>query len=423
MKTGYSFDVSMDPDAFIDQLKPGDVVLFDSLHPLSALIQFAENRPVSHAGLYLGNGEFAQVSRESEKHPAAARIESLNDRLKLPYDQTVTALRHIDVIGGEKTDLVVKRAHDYTDTVDTKYAYLGLITLMVPALFRTYEGYFDAGSSMTQRIGSVLETLSQAMLTVFEPDSEIVRQSAGFDKKTLTCSEFVYRCFMEADRPFPIALPDPLFAYRPAPSSDGSVLHDRDASDDALGGDPDGGALILSMHRSLTKVLVDTEDGNDSFAGGGGDNGFPATGQSDWDREIDELLGSVRSGSSRTGDDGHHFPDDRHPLPVGSILVESSSALDVSRLVNVEPERSLGGRDTRRQLAAAAVQVVKSLVARNVGLDKYGTFRPGPGVDPSAVLPDTVTPKDLWSSESLIPVSIFHRPPGHDSRLDEVQRH
>jgi hypothetical protein len=434
METGRSLELSTDPDVFLGHLRPGDVVLFDSLHPLSALIQLAENRPVSHAGLYLGEGKFAQVARESRSHPAAARIEDLDERLGLPYDRTATALRHIDVVNGAAPDAVVKRAHDYTDPEDTTYAYLSLISLMVPALFRTYEEYFDAGSSASQRIGSVLETLSQAMLTVFEPETAIAAQPAGAGKKTLTCSEFVYRCFLEADRPMPVLLKDPLFAHCPAPPSPRpdpgdrlgfAAVVDRGESGD-FGGDLGEGALILTLHRSLTRALGDgaagsgtdgASDGDSAHVTGEASGGATDAGLSDWDREIRELLGSDRTGISES-------VLRRDDLPLGSILVEPSlDVFEVSRLVALDGDRALGGRATRRQLAAAAVQVIWNLVAHNASLGKYGTFRPGPGVDPEAVLPDTVTPKDLWGSDSLVPVAILHRPPGDDSRLDKVQHH
>jgi hypothetical protein len=38
-------------DQFMDSLKPGDLLLFDSVHMLSELIKFAENRPVNHCGV------------------------------------------------------------------------------------------------------------------------------------------------------------------------------------------------------------------------------------------------------------------------------------------------------------------------------------------------------------------------------------
>ena len=405
-------ELTTDPGAFIGKLKAGDVLLFDSLHPLSGLIQLAENRPVSHAGLYLGQGKFAQVSRESEQHPAAARIESLDDRLKLPHDRTATALRHIDIINGATADGVVTWAHDYVDTGDTVYAYLSLITLMVPALFRTYELYFDEAGGPSQLIGTVLEALSQSVLAVFEP--EMAYQTSRTSRKSLTCSEFVYRCFFEADPPLPIALTDPLFAYNPVPPSHSTAFDDRGAGADVAGQEPGEGAVVLTMHRSMANALTDGEGGHDGASGG---DDPPASGFAEWDPELFAFLASDRGGDRATG-------DDRNRLPVGSILVESSSSstLDVSGLVEIDGDRALGGAATRKQLAIAGMRIIRNLVAHNVGMAKYGVFRPG-RVDAAAVLPDTVTPKDLWSSDSLVAVAILHRPPEEDARLDEVQHH
>ena len=46
-------------ETFSKAIHAGDVLLFDTIHPLSELIKFAENRPVNHCALYLGEGEFA----------------------------------------------------------------------------------------------------------------------------------------------------------------------------------------------------------------------------------------------------------------------------------------------------------------------------------------------------------------------------
>ena len=47
-------------EGFINSLRTGDILLFDTIHPLSQLVKFAENRPVNHCALYLGAGEFAR---------------------------------------------------------------------------------------------------------------------------------------------------------------------------------------------------------------------------------------------------------------------------------------------------------------------------------------------------------------------------
>jgi len=48
-------------DVFVRSLRTGDVILFDTVKPLSGLIKFAENRPANHCALYLGRDDLAHV--------------------------------------------------------------------------------------------------------------------------------------------------------------------------------------------------------------------------------------------------------------------------------------------------------------------------------------------------------------------------
>jgi hypothetical protein len=41
-------------DAFLGELAPGDLLLFDSSYRASALIKFADNSPVNHCAIFVG---------------------------------------------------------------------------------------------------------------------------------------------------------------------------------------------------------------------------------------------------------------------------------------------------------------------------------------------------------------------------------
>ncbi len=181
--------ITTEIDEFATSLQRGDVLLFDSIHALSHLIKFAENRPVSHCALYLGDGTFAHVGRhkpgKTRKDPPsvpAARTDSLTEWLKSPpgpYDRTVTALRHIDVSRASDTDGVAGRALEYVDPRNSTYNYLSLIALMVPSLLRTYKHFLKDKAA--------LALVEGAMQAVSEFTGQRVRErrTPGFHERTV----------------------------------------------------------------------------------------------------------------------------------------------------------------------------------------------------------------------------------------------
>ncbi len=397
--------ITTKPDKFIDHLAPGDVILFDSISLISALIKFAEARPTNHSGLYLGDGEFAHVEGESEEHPAAARQASLHQLLSTPYDTTVTALRHVDVAAGADAENVVARARRYVDEGDTTYAYLSLLALTAPGLLRSYDLYMSQGKAVARHIRSKVETLSDAIVTIFDPEIDGAHQGLQSGKKSLTCSEFVFRSFLEADPPMPISLPDPLFSLAPVEAPDpgagagaGALAagHDRDA---------EPSTFIVEFHESIASALADDGDGDETG---------PV------DLNDDDAFWNIFADRDAGGGGPVANPpwllSDRMIVPSG---VTFAGALDLGPVFG---DRGLGGAHTRRQMAGAALRVAWNLVAHNGELDKYGTFRPG-AIEAEKVLPDTVTPKDLWSSTSLTTVAQLHRLPRHVAGLDMPHHH
>ncbi len=133
LTTDASLKLTTDVDDFIDSLKSGDILLFDSMHGISHLIKLAENRPVNHAALYTADGQFLHVIL-SNPPSKAVHTGSLKETLDLREVLTVTALRHAD--GETLWPKVQKAAQDIEK--ESRYALLGLICLFVPTLLRSY---------------------------------------------------------------------------------------------------------------------------------------------------------------------------------------------------------------------------------------------------------------------------------------------
>jgi hypothetical protein len=349
--------LTIDLDEFISTLQPGDVLLLDSLHPLSRLIQFAENRPVSHAAIYLGGSdrlaEFAHTTKHTQVEPAARKAR-LRARLRVnpgPYDRTVTALRHVDVLSGSAdTQGIIDRVDHYVDAANTRYAYLNLIVLMAPSLLRSYNQYLSGGRVPSRTLGHFLEKASNTLLGLFDVahrDREFRLQEA---KCTLTCSEFVYRCYAESGSGLEIDVADPLERWKSKPRA-------AEAPAAALG-HMDGLGLV-ELHSGITSML--------------------------------------EQGAVRSGHGGH------------------------------EAEQ----RATRRELASRTVGALGELMTHNLKMSKYDKVETVRGnartracaqIVGGRVIPDLVTPRDLWSSPSLKVCSILHRPPDSDvdTKLDDL---
>lgn len=375
-------------DTFSKALRAGDVLLFDTIHPLSELIKFAENRPVNHCALYIGNGEFAHVGRHvpgrTRADPPvkpAARVEGLHTWLNTssgPYDRTVTALRHLKTKEGSDASLVAERAKYYLDPKDTSYNYLSLIALMVPSLFRTYRNYFGDSGAM-KLVASTMRSVSRSLVDVLQKDATPRRATRA---RTLTCSEFVYRCFDEADGELTLTVTDPLGRWP-----------------DPAGLKPPGRGPSVAHVAGVAGAP------------------FVAT------RRIDKGKGPlvVDGGDLVTFNDSFRADFLGPPLPDSISSAEPRLAPPESVAKIAAPKAQAGLSGTRWDLGMLAGKTILDIIRNNRTLSKYdeGTRRAQAG----DVFADLVTPRDLWSSPSLAAVAVLHRPPGPgDKDLDGVPK-
>jgi hypothetical protein len=373
-------------DTFSKWLLAGDVLLFDTIHPLSELIKFAENRPANHSALYLGGGEFAHVGRHvpgltPSDPPAkpAARNEGLETWLKTssgPYDRTVTALRHIKVKEASDARPVVERARTYTEPKNTTYNYVSLIALMVPSLFRTYKNYFGDSAAM-KLMASGLRAVSQSLVDVLEEDAAPRRDARA---QTLTCSEFVYRCFDEADAGLALAVTDPLGRW-PDPAG--------------LKGPSPGRLAARSVATAETPAIATRRVG----AGPG-------------QLVIDGGDLVVFNDSFRADWLGPSLPE-----PASAAPRRAEPTSPVAKIAGSPADARLAG--TKWDLGMLAGRTILDMIRNNRNLSKYD--KASKTAQPGDVFADLVTPRDLWSSPTLEAVAVLHRPPGPaDKDLDGV---
>ena len=312
----------------------------------------------------------------------AARIEHLDAWLNTssgPYDRTVTALRHLKIRGASDATPVINRAKSYTDPKDITYNYVSLIALMVPSLFRTYKNYFGDSGAM-RLVASALRSVSRSLIDVLEDDAGPRRDARAL---TLTCSEFVYRCFDEADGELRLKVADPLGRW-PDPTGLKRPSRGRAAARGA--GAADGPTITTRRVGSgAGQLVVDGGDlvvFNDSFRA--------------------DFLGSSPPDS----------PSRSRGRPAPSA--------PVAKIAGTVAEARIDG--TRWDLGMLAGKTILDMIRNNRNLSKYDeATRTSQAGD---VFADLVTPRDLWSSSSLTAVAVLHRPPGPgDNNLDGVPAH
>ncbi len=335
--------LTSDIKGYAKTLRPGDVLLFDSARPLSGLIKFGENRPVNHSGLFIGHGQFAEATSHSPTN--AVRANDLEDFLDSRRQRTSTAFRHVGatVADAARIDAVVDRANAYTNS-KTSYAYRSLYRLILPSLYRSYRprGPATESTKKNEHWLSVLGALANSSLSIWgggDPETGVVEPADGVG---FTCSEFVYRCFVEE--------PD------------------------------DAKRLDLEVIEPLSR-LPDIMKNMMTF------RGSASVGVDEFGAE------DLVFHESLSGDEPPMFQAAfRGPAAPGPSSAWSVFA-DIAR--------------------TAIKSSVKTKWLKLIHRD------PGQA-SPGVVVPDTVTPRDLWSSPSLQAVAVFHRPPSPlDTDLDD----
>ena len=192
--------LTSDIDEFIAELRDGDVLLFHSLHPFSHAIRLIDNSPVNHCALYKRDGEqmvhaglpIIKQDASGKAVRVSVREDPLRARLRTHVDRDVTALRlpQKDIASD-----ALREAEDWV-RIRTRYGFKDLLSLAATCVQRSY------GSMLGKAEKLALCTTAHAL-------SFVSAATAGPPELSVTCSAFVYSCYMFAD-PSSIEIGDPL---------------------------------------------------------------------------------------------------------------------------------------------------------------------------------------------------------------------
>jgi hypothetical protein len=373
--------VTDDVKKFLKKLKPGDVLLFDTITLVSQLIKFAENRPVNHCGVFLGDDTFAQVGSGT----AHAHTADLRERLEKrpgPLDRTVTALRHVDAFDAKASvrisNSIVKIADEYINVRKTDYSFVSLRHLMIPSLYRNYRNDLEN----TKHVAKFLPLISSLAKAILSHFGQVESVSKLDGTKSLTCSEFVYRCYLEAAPRLQVDVHRPLMTWD------------------------------MELLRWSQPKLLSRSKGGD----GGSDQAFHELDAFTVVRQENDFYRPLLFDDSIKPDLLMVSIDE---IPSNELRFVSSPRGDVDALTGDAAAMWGGGGRPLSQgsgevdLSEWSDGMFHDVARRNARYEKYKD-EAQPAFQAGEVFADAVTPRDLWSSRSLRPVAVFHCPPSRD---------
>lgn len=164
-------------------LAPGDVLLYSGNGILSRLIEVFDESEVSHAGLYLGDGQVAEA--------LAVKDHGLH---RHSLEESVRGSNWVDVrrLSAEQHPAPILRVAERYAWQGNRYAYGQILMLAVICLTRKIR---DQGW-LAQRIAERTLRAAAAMVNLWRSEN----------REPMICSEFVYRTYDEAN---PEATNDP----------------------------------------------------------------------------------------------------------------------------------------------------------------------------------------------------------------------
>jgi hypothetical protein len=161
----------MDSVIKLDDLVPGDVLLYKGTSFISRAIQFFDGTDFSHAALYLGDGMVGEAIASGLKRRSYEEGAG---------DNWVEAYRLKDVV--PTMDPVLDKAKAYLDQ-GNRYGYEQLLLLALLCLTRKLR---------------FSPTLRRLVRTALDAAAAIVSRMMSEDREPIICSEFVYRAYDEA---------------------------------------------------------------------------------------------------------------------------------------------------------------------------------------------------------------------------------
>jgi hypothetical protein len=195
------------PEEFVEQLAPGDILLFDKLASLNRLVQWADNRPVGHCGVW-NDGVVYEATikgRPGGATESGVFPTPLDDLLALPVRDTreagvplvrnITAMRHRRIDDDHRARI---GAYLRDQSQSARFGIKEMVLLTPFAVERSYarETPDQVTGFITAAIRAVRRVVGYAT-------------GLGEGPERLFCSELVYRSYDHAG--LPIEILDPLY--------------------------------------------------------------------------------------------------------------------------------------------------------------------------------------------------------------------
>jgi|GEM_PF-5367163 len=178
-------------DEFIALLQDADVLLYDSIGFEAGLVQWGDEAPVNHVALVISKG--AQII-DADHRDGAVAVSKVTENFRLPNVRMVTALRHRGTSPGKDGQIIARARQDVGKAT---FDYRGLLEVGIIATCRTYPR-------------KLREELGPAFFELLKHRVAWARKNINRDRCLLSCSEFVYRCFLESEARLAIDIPVPL---------------------------------------------------------------------------------------------------------------------------------------------------------------------------------------------------------------------
>jgi hypothetical protein len=193
-------------EEFVEQLARGDILLFDKLASLNRLVQWGDNRPVGHCGVWDDGAVYEATIKgrpggETNSGVFATPLEELlsltvqdGREVDVPLVRTVTAMRHWGIDDDHRARIV---AYLREQSRSARFAVKEMVLLTPFAVERSY------GDTPDHLTGFVAAAIRAARRVA----GHSLGQRGGPEK--MFCSELVYRAYDHAG--LPIEIIDPLY--------------------------------------------------------------------------------------------------------------------------------------------------------------------------------------------------------------------
>lgn len=183
-------ELTSDLESFLKLLRPGDVLVYDSLSSISKLVQWADDSPANHVSVMYDTTRTAMANTpHGLRHPEQIQLWTAEAFLGRRFVRGVVLLRHPVLADGDSWIDDLQRRIDVYRASTAKFSLVDLVAMAPAALVRAYQerGFNFPDPEDEKQVLKWLMRLRARLLKKI-PD----------DKLRVFCSEFVYRCLMEA---------------------------------------------------------------------------------------------------------------------------------------------------------------------------------------------------------------------------------